>query len=84
MPFVPFYPEPLKTSVHEVLYLEQHNEVLRAVMEMVEGIIAGEVRHLGSVRTDGLARAAGMLEAYLDVHGRIVQMVNTKPADGAE
>lgn len=84
VPFQPFHPEPLRTGAHRVLWQEDNNEVLRAVMETVEGIIAGEVLHLSSVRTEGLPRAAGMLEAYMDVHSRIERMVRTEPAAGAE
>jgi len=79
VPFAPFHPERLRTGAHRVLYQEQNNEVLRAVMETLEGLIAGEVSHIGAIRTADLPRAAGMMEAYMDAYTRIRTMVATEP-----
>lgn len=79
LPWRPFHQKRLPEGASHALYGQEENLALRGVMEVIEDTLSKEVDGLSGVGTRSLERAAGMIEAYLDLHRRLSRMVSQAP-----
>lgn len=80
LPWHPFHPEPLKNP-ETLLRGHQDTQVVRAIMQLLEGEAQSEHEVMLTGSTENLPRSAGAVEALLDFHTMIERLVKQGPPD---